>query len=177
MREPLRYNICGITKLNFMQLFWTVKSFEELKTMELYHLLQLRESVFILEQTCLYQDIDNKDVHCLHVLGWENEDQQQLAAYARIIPPGLTFIEPGIGRVVTTTQHRGKSIGRALMRQAIPVAQAKYPHTNLRISAQAHLQNFYSEFGFIAEGELYDEDGIPHISMVLPHSTTVSSNE
>lgn len=150
-----------------MALFWKVKTFDQLNSMDVYSMLHLRESVFILEQDCLYQDIDFKDLKCTHLLGWQEESEENLAAYARILPPGVTFEEPGIGRVVTAPPFRGLSLGRELMREAIRVAQILYAGQPIRISAQAHLQRFYGEFGFQAEGSIYDEDGIPHMAMVL----------
>lgn len=144
---------------------WSVKKFENLSPLELYGILQLREAVFVLEQTCLYQDLDDRDQVSLHIQGRDPQNNR-LAAYARVIPPGVTFDEPCISRVVTSHPYRGRALGKALMQRAIEVVEEHYPSRTIRISAQAHLQKFYREFGFAAEGSIYDEDGIDHIAMI-----------
>lgn len=139
-----------------------VKTFEELSNAELYTLLQLRSAVFVVEQDCPYQDPDGKDQKALHVLLNENNG---LAAYARILPPGVAYPECSIGRVVTATEQRGKGLGRQLMQHCLRRIESDYPGSDVVISAQAHLQAYYGEIGFAAEGEVYDEDDIPHIRM------------
>lgn len=151
---------------------WSVKGFRALEPGELYRILRLREKVFILEQECLYQDIDDKDQASVHLMGADPENGV-LAAYARIVPPGLTFAEPSIGRVVTAPGYRGLRLGKELMQRSVQAALERYPGAAIRISAQAHLQRFYGEFGFIAEGNLYLEDGIDHISMVRRTSADI----
>lgn len=149
---------------------WSVKGFKALELVELYRILRLREEVFMLEQQCLYRDIDDRDQGSVHVMGCDPSNNA-LAAYARVVPPGLTFADPSIGRVVTAPQYRGLALGKELMQHSILAARKEYPGSAIRISAQAHLQRFYSEFGFVAEGNIYLEDGIDHIAMVLDPPT------
>lgn len=150
-------------------LHWITKEFDELNNRQLYQLLALRSTVFVLEQTCLYQDMDNKDQHCHHVMGIDSESGA-LAAYARIVPPGISFPELSIGRIITAPEYRGKGLGVQLMNRSIELCSELYSPQNIRIGAQAHLQKFYQSFGFVSEGEVYDEDGIDHMEMVLPAS-------
>lgn len=145
---------------------WISKDFTALSAAELYALIQLRVDVFMLEQSCLYRDLDNKDQKSLHFMAFDPQNQA-LVAYSRIVPPGLSFTEPAISRVITSLAYRGQGLGIELMERSIALCQEQYPAQAIRIGAQAHLQQFYSSFGFVGEGEIYDEDGIPHIEMVL----------
>ena len=138
--------------------------FDELSAEQLYELLHLRATVFIVEQQCVYQDLDNKDQQSLHVLGYHAEN---LVAYARILPPGLSYEEASIGRVVTSPQARKHGFGKALMREAILLCRHRYDGAWIRISAQTYLLAFYSELGFETVGDPYLEDGIPHVEMIL----------
>ncbi len=143
---------------------WTTKSFLELTVNELYDLLALRAEVFVVEQDCVYQDLDGKDQSSLHLLGYENG---QLIAYARILDKGLSYPEySSIGRVVTSPKVRGRAIGYDLMREAYKSLSEAYGEQAVKISAQAHLQGFYGKLGYAGMGEEYLEDGIPHIAMV-----------
>ncbi len=144
---------------------WRCLPFSALTTRELYRILAARSEVFVVEQDCVYQDPDDHDQSAFHV--WAQSDGQQLAAYLRILPPGEKYPEASIGRVLTRVAWRGVGLGRTLMRQGIENCQRLFPDTPLRISAQAHLENFYGSFGFIPISAPYDEDGIPHIEMLL----------
>ena len=145
---------------------WHWLPFQELSTVQLYAAMQLRQRVFVLEQTCVFQDADGVDLYSWHGLGYLPNGE--LGAYARIVPPGKAFHLPSIGRVVTAPELRGKSAGHELMRQAMAQTARLFPGHEVKIGAQAHLQRFYGSFGFQAVGELYDEDGISHIHMIAP---------
>ena len=145
-------------------LAWRWLRFDELSVHDLHALLRLRQEVFVIEQNCLYADIDGLDPQCLHGLGCAADGT--LAAYARVVPPGLKFDEPAIGRVIVAPAWRGRSVGGVLMREAIAATQAAYPRAAIRISAQAHLQRFYAGLGFETVSAEYDEDGIPHVDML-----------
>lgn len=143
---------------------WTIKSFQQLTVAELYELLALRAEVFVVEQDCVYQDLDGKDQASIHLTGYENG---QLIAYARILDKGLSYPDyASIGRVVTSPIARGRAIGYELMREAYHALVATYGAQPVKISAQAHLQGFYSKLGYVGVGEEYLEDGIPHRAMI-----------
>lgn len=144
---------------------YQVKPFSTLETEELYQLLRLRNEVFVVEQHCAYQDLDNKDQASLHVLGYH--DSHGLVACARIVPPGLSYIEPSIGRVLVRKDFRNTGEGQELMRFSIEQTQRNFPDLSIRISAQAYLEGFYQSLGFHSTQERYLEDGIPHLAMVL----------
>jgi ElaA protein len=148
------------------QMVWHWLPFEQLNTVQLYQAMQLRQRVFVLEQTCAFQDADGIDLHAWHVLGYLPNGE--LGAYARIVPPGKAFEYPSIGRVVTAPELRGNGAGYELMQQAMAQAARLFPECAIKIGAQAHLQRFYGRFGFQAVGDLYDEDGISHIQMIAP---------
>ena len=140
-----------------------IKTFNQLTTQELYNLLQLRSEVFVVEQNCVYQDIDGKDKHALHVLGYKNNS---LVAYTRIFKPGEYFEEASIGRVVVKENERQHRYGYDIMKASIHAVKAHYNQTQIRISAQKYLKTFYNNLGFMEVGEEYLEDGIPHINML-----------
>jgi len=139
------------------------KSFDQLNTMELYKLLQLRSEVFVVEQDCVYQDIDDKDEQALHILGFKDNS---LVAYTRVFKPGDYFNESSIGRVVVKHNERNHSYGYDIMKASIGVIKNKFETSDIRISAQTYLTNFYNNLGFKKVGEEYLEDGIPHINML-----------
>lgn len=139
-----------------------IKRFNELSIVELYSLLQLRSEVFVVEQNCVYQDIDGKDKEALHVLGYYNGD---LAAYSRLFNKGFYFEESSIGRVVVSPKFRDKKIGNDLMRFSIKAIKENLNETAITISAQEYLKKFYESHGFIQTSEMYLEDDIPHIQM------------
>lgn len=145
---------------------WTLARIDDLSPRTLLAVLALRQQVFILEQQCLYPDIDGIDLEALHLLGHDASDA--LVAYLRIIPPLGKYPGPAIGRVVTAPSARGTGAGRTLMRQGMAHARAEFPGLALYLSGQTYLRRFYEDLGFVAEGEAFDEDGIEHIEMVAP---------
>jgi len=140
-----------------------VKSFEAINTTELYELLQLRSEVFVVEQDCVYQDIDGKDQKALHVLGYKDDN---LVAYTRLFKPGDYFEEASIGRVVVRANQRQHKYGYDIMNASIKTIKDSYNQTAIRISAQTYLKRFYNNLQFKEVGEEYLEDGIPHINMI-----------
>ncbi len=147
-----------------MNLIWTYKNFNELTTRELYSILQLRNEVFVVEQNCAYQDVDNKDFKSFHLMAFEGDT---LAAYSRVLPPGLSFNEASIGRVITAPSHRGKGIGITLIEKAIEETHRAFGIKPIKIGAQLYLKKFYEGFGFAQTSDVYLEDGIEHIEMLL----------
>lgn len=144
----------------------TTKSFEQLSALELHDIYQLRVAVFVVEQTCYYQDVDGLDKHpdSAHVMFWDGD---VLAAYARVLAPNTSYPEyASIGRIANAQSHRGMGLGHQLVAEAIKVSQAKWPQQAIKISAQAHLQGFYQSHGFTTVSEEYLEDGIPHVAML-----------
>ncbi|PQB05452.1 GNAT family N-acetyltransferase [Aureitalea marina] len=142
-----------------------IKKYQELSTDELYALLRLRSEVFVVEQDCVYQDIDNKDQNALHIMGWQGDE---LAAYTRCFGPGFYFDQPAIGRVVVQEDYRGQGLANAIMRVSINALQTSYGLTDIKLSAQTYLLQFYRDLGFETVGEEYLEDGIPHMAMIRP---------
>lgn len=145
-----------------MTLDWQFAPFDELTPRKLHDVYRLRVDVFIVEQNCVFQDVDGVDPHCWHLLGYSGDE---LVAYCRLLPAGVKFREPSIGRVITARSVRGTGMGRVLMAEAMRRAGDLFPGKALRIGAQAHLERFYNEFGFKKSSEPYDEDGILHIEM------------
>ncbi|HRI20028.1 MAG TPA: GNAT family N-acetyltransferase [Panacibacter sp.] len=142
---------------------WTCKTFKELTVYELYAILQLRNEVFVVEQNCPYQDADNKDQKCHHFCGW---DGGTLVAYVRLVPPGISFNEMSIGRVVTSPAQRKAGLGRMLMQRAIAQCILIFGKQNIRIGAQLYLKKFYESLGFSQCSDMYLEDNIEHIEML-----------
>jgi len=142
---------------------WRYKTFEALSNLELYELLQLRNEVFVVEQDCVYQDADGKDLHSTHLLGYEGSE---LAAYVRIVPKGISYDGYcSIGRVVVSSNHRRKNYGKAVMQKGIEICQTEFDE-NIKISAQCYLEKFYTDLGFEVISEKYLEDDIPHYAMI-----------
>ncbi|TXS92673.1 GNAT family N-acetyltransferase [Parahaliea aestuarii] len=144
---------------------WQVRAFGELTLTELYAALQLRQEVFVVEQDCPYLDLDGLDQGAFHMLCWRGG---KLLATQRCLPPGLAFGQSSIGRVVVSPSARGTQLGRELVRRGIDFNLGQWPGSGIRIGAQAYLLDFYSSLGFVADGDEYLEDGIPHIEMVFP---------
>ena len=146
-----------------MELRIETKTFSQLTTDELYALLQLRSEVFVVEQDCVYQDVDGKDQMALHILGYK---YKKLVAYTRIFKPGDYFEYASIGRVVVKAHERKFKYGYGIMKASISAITENYNQTKIKISAQVYLMRFYNNLGFEAIGETYLEDGIPHIAMI-----------
>jgi ElaA protein len=144
---------------------WQFKSFEALTTAELYATLQLRTEVFVVEQNCVFQDMDGYDDQAMHLFGLRGD---KLVVYARIFNAGIKFKEASIGRVITHASLRGKGAGHALMQQAITFTTQQWGEQPIRISAQARLEKFYEQHGFKTASAPYIEDGILHIEMLRP---------
>jgi ElaA protein len=140
-----------------------IKSFQDLTTEELYAILQLRTEVFVVEQDCVYQDMDGKDSKALHIIG---KNRDEIIAYTRIFRPGDYMNQACIGRVVVKKSERQGGFGKEIMLASIKAVKDKFKETTIHISAQTYLQKFYRELGFIAVGETYLEDDIPHILMI-----------
>ncbi|MFT3945832.1 MAG: GNAT family N-acetyltransferase [Agriterribacter sp.] len=147
-----------------MNLHWTLKTFEELSNTELYKILQLRSAIFVVEQNCVFLDMDNQDQASWHLCAWNNDE---LVAYTRLLPPGTLYTEASIGRVVSSKTVRGKSIGKALMQRSIDGIYVLFGKTAIKIGAQLYLKKFYESFGFRQVSDIYLEDGIEHIKMLL----------
>ncbi|MEO5968044.1 MAG: GNAT family N-acetyltransferase [Ferruginibacter sp.] len=143
---------------------WLLQSFNELSSLELYKILEARNAVFVVEQYCNYLDTDGKDLKSYHLTCIINNE---VAAYCRILPPGISYTETSIGRVLTTPKYRGQGLGIELMKLSILHAFEKFPGHNIRLGAQLYLKQFYNDLGFTEEGEEFLEDNIPHIEMTL----------
>ncbi len=146
-----------------MKLEFKWSRLESFTALELYQIIKARESVFVVEQNCPYQETDDLDPHAWHLSAFVNGE---LAAYARVVEPGIKNSQPSIGRVMTLKKFRALGIGRALMEEAINFTEQEYPRHDIKISAQVYLQMFYESLGFQVSGETYDEDGILHIDMI-----------
>jgi len=148
-------------------LTWHWLRFEQLKCEQLYALLRLRSEVFVVEQNCVFQDMDGLDDQAMHLLGTRVEEgAPQLVAYVRCFPAGVTFAEASIGRVVTRQSARGGGLGHVLMGEAVRAVHRQWGEQPIRIGAQAHLKDFYQRHGFADVGRPYVEDGIPHLEML-----------
>lgn len=145
---------------------FNLKSFNDLSNAELYEILQLRETVFVVEQNCVYHDIDGIDSSCQHIFA-TTKNTKKIIAYARLVPANLKFETPSIGRVICHQNYRSQGLGKALMQQAIITCYQLYGKRNIKISAQVYLRKFYRDLGFEEISEPYDEDGIEHVDMIL----------
>lgn len=142
---------------------WKIKTFDEFTVTELYAVLKARIDVFVIEQNCPYPDLDNYDQKAVHI--WAEEDGQVLA-YCRVFDKGIKYEETSIGRVLTTEQARGKSLGKLLIQYAVETIENRFHTPEIRISAQDYLLRFYGGFGFEDTGKTYLEDDIPHTEMI-----------
>lgn len=145
---------------------WRFVPFSALTSLELYEMLQLRSEVFVVEQSCPFQDMDGADQKAMHLMGVDRAKGGRLVAYARCFAAGEKFAEASIGRVVTHMSARGDGIGHVLIKEAIARLLAHWGPQPIRIGAQARLEKFYKQHGFVQNGEPYIEDGIPHIEML-----------
>ena len=142
---------------------WKCKRFDELTPHELYAIMRLRSEVFVVEQNCAYLDADNKDQASHHLMAWNDG---MLAGYTRLIPPGVAYDLPSIGRVVTSPKVRGTGAGKLLMEQSIERLGKLFGKTSIKLGAQLYLKKFYESFGFQKSSAVYLEDGIEHIEMI-----------
>lgn len=146
-----------------MNIQWKLKAFDDLTPHELYAILQLRNEVFVVEQNCVFQDADDKDQASFHLSGYS---QNKLVAYTRLVPAGIAYDEPSIGRVITSPAARGTGTGKVLMQVSIEKTYELFGIEPIKIGAQLYLKKFYEGFGFQQISEPYLEDGIPHIYML-----------
>lgn len=151
------------------EFIWTYQSFNELSSIEVFEILKIRCEVFVVEQQCAYLDPDEKDFHAIHLTC---RNKGEIAAYARIIPPGISYFEPSIGRVLTSGKYRRTGLGKILMEKAIAHCTQAFPMHSIRISAQLYLLDFYNQLGFQVVDEPYLEDNIPHCAMILENKAT-----
>lgn len=142
---------------------WKIKKFEELTITEIYEILRVRAEVFVVEQTCVYQDLDLKDKKAYHLFCEENGE---MAAYLRILEKGVSYLEVSIGRVLTTKENRGRGLAREMMQKAIWFIREEMGEKQIRISAQLYLKAFYESLGFVVTSDVYLEDDIPHVEML-----------
>ena len=168
--------------MNPERLVWTFIHYDQISPDALYDALMLRQRVFVVEQHCAFLEADGVDRYAWHLLGRQLgqpagveylqslESNTPLVAYLRIVAPGRRFAEPSIGRVVTAPEVRRTGLGRVLMQEGIRRTKELFPGRAIKLSAQRYLEGFYGSLGFVVDGEPYDEDGIPHINMVLPLS-------
>lgn len=141
-----------------------LKTFDELTTTELYKILKERTDVFVVEQHCPYPEVDGKDLQSYHLF---KEENGEIIAYLRILPPGVSYSELSIGRVLVKKEYRGQHLARQMMQEALTFISNVLKVNTVKIQAQQYLQDFYSSFGFKVISEVYLEDGIPHIDMLL----------
>ncbi|MFM0163297.1 GNAT family N-acetyltransferase [Paraburkholderia sediminicola] len=151
------------------QLEWRWKAFEDLTTAEVYAMLAARSAVFVVEQNCVYGDIDGLDSDAWHLFAYgangSGEKRPPLAGYLRVLLPDAEDPDIRIGRVLTTAEFRGIGLGNAMLERSLTHIRAQWPGTPIRLHAQAHLQGFYGAFGFTPASEIHEEDGIPHVWM------------
>jgi ElaA protein len=157
-----------ISSISTDSLTWRFVAFDALTTSELYELLRLRSEVFVVEQACVFQDMDGADTQAMHLLGRLAEGSGQLLAYARCFAAGAKFAESSIGRLVTHDAVRGSGAGHVLLQKAMACLTQQWGAQPIRIGAQARLEAFYQQHGFETTGAPYLEDGIAHIEMLRP---------
>ena len=142
---------------------WQLKNFESLINTELYNILKLRSQIFVIEQNCIFQDLDDKDQKAFHLFTQNNDE---VMAYTRLFAPGACYQEASIGRVMVNEKARGTGLGYLLMRESIKQIQKQFGKTPIKIGAQLYLKNFYQNLGFKQISDIYLEDDIPHIYML-----------
>ncbi|WP_434106889.1 GNAT family N-acetyltransferase [Paraburkholderia caffeinilytica] len=152
------------------QLEWRWKAFDDLTTAEVYAMLAARSAVFVVEQNCVYGDIDGLDSDAWHLFAFGSGDvssnkRAPLAGYLRVLLPDADDTDIRIGRVLTTAEFRGIGLGNAMLERSLTHIRTQWPGTPIRLHAQAHLQGFYGAFGFTPVSEIHEEDGIPHVWM------------
>ncbi len=145
------------------QASWQLIHFNDLTPGQLYDILRLRSEVFVVEQNCVYLDLDGKDDRCFHLFATLDN---KIIACSRIVPPGLSYTEPSIGRIATAGEIRGSGYGKELVQRSIDATLELHGNTSIKIGAQLYLKKFYESFGFVQVSDIYDEDGIDHIKML-----------
>lgn len=143
---------------------WELRSFEELSANALFAILKTRQAVFVVEQACAYPDIDELDQQAWHLVAWD--ETEKVAAYARLIAPGIRYTQASIGRVLIAENIRGRGLAKELMHRAIDFFEKTFPEHSIKIGAQTYLEVFYQQLGFTTISDAYDEDGIMHIDMI-----------
>jgi ElaA protein len=143
---------------------WMTKTFDQLTTYELYNILKVRTDIFVVEQNCAYPEIDGHDEASLHLFSLQDGE---IAAYARLVPAGEKYEQASIGRVLVVPSKRKSGLGRELVAEAITKIIAEWDAKEIKLQAQSHLQTFYGSFGFQPISGIYDDDGIPHVDMLL----------
>jgi ElaA protein len=144
---------------------WSYRKFDELQGYEVYEMLRLRIDVFIVEQNCPFHEADGHDYEAVHIFCMDEEEK--LAAYARLLPAGIKYKEPSVGRVIVKGENRGTGLAHTLMECSVRYIMENWRPKEIRLQAQTHLSGFYGKHGFEAISEPYDEDGIPHVDMIL----------
>ncbi|QDE29923.1 GNAT family N-acetyltransferase [Shewanella polaris] len=154
-----------------MTVQWLDVGFSELTLEQLYGLLQLRVDVFVVEQNCPYSELDGKDKHpqTRHLLGVN--EQGDIEAYSRVLAPDISYPQASIGRVAVTKSARGQGVANQLMQRAIAIAKHRWPEDHIQIGAQDYLRHFYQQLGFVVNSDVYLEDGIEHLDMLLMYKT------
>jgi len=146
-------------------LSWHWLTFEQLTVYQLHDLMALRTDVFVVEQNCVYHELDGRDKACYHLLGMDASEE--LVAYCRVLPPGLVYPEVAFGRVLIRESHRGQGLGRTLMEQTMHYLINTFGKVPVHIAAQDYLESFYQSFGFKTTSPVFLDDGIPHIEMLF----------
>lgn len=146
-----------------MRLRWSWHGWDEVTPDVLYAFLRLRSAIFVVEQDCVFPEMDGRDPQCEHLCGWNGGE---LVAYLRLVPPGVRTPEVALGRVVVAQSARGTGLGRAVMHEGLARCAQRYPGQPVKVSAQQHLEKFYESLGFATVGAPYDEDGIMHVDML-----------
>lgn len=147
-----------------MHMTWYVKAFHELTATEVYTILKERTDVFVVEQNCPYPEVDGKDLKSYHLYKVE---QDEIVAYARLLPKGVSYEEASIGRVLVKKEYRGRGLAQELLKRSLAYLEQSLEETTIKIQAQDYLRDFYGSFGFKAISDTYLEDGIPHVDMLL----------
>ncbi|KJL04470.1 MULTISPECIES: GNAT family N-acetyltransferase [Priestia] len=142
---------------------WCIKSFQELTNDELYEILQLRTSIFVVEQKCAYLEVDGKDKFAYHLFKKENK---KIIAYLRVLPKGISYKEASLGRIIVKQAQRGTGLGRELVARGIDFLENELHEKTIKIQAQSRLQKFYESFGFKPISDIYADEGLPHVDML-----------
>lgn len=153
-------------------MLWTLATIEKYSAFEILTMMTYRQQIFVVDQHCVYLDTDDKDREAIHLVCWQDETKTKILAYSRLLAPGVRFKEASIGRISTAMSTRGKGLGKDLVARSIDEISKLWPDSNIRISGQEYLQEFYEDFGFVVSSKPYEEDGIPHLEMFLDCTST-----